>query len=121
MPVRCCGGWRVAHYTENREKRCAQSCANQAANPERVNARNARRRAAKLQRTPAWRNLDAITAIYITCPKGYDVDHIIPLQSKNVSGLHVESNLQCLPLSENRSKNNKFEPAWEILIDEAAE
>ena len=51
---------------------------------------------------------EMITKFYKNCPKGYEVDHIIPLCSKNVSGLHIPENLQYLKAEINRTKNNKF-------------
>lgn len=72
-------------------------------------AKDARYRAAKLQRTPPWADLEAIKAFYEACPLGYHVDHIIPLQGKIVSGLHVLENLQYLPAEENLSKGNRFD------------
>lgn len=63
----------------------------------------------KIQRTPSWADLKAIELFYVNCPEGYEVDHIIPLQGKNVSGLHVVENLQYLTVKENRSKSNRFE------------
>ena len=38
----------------------------------------------------------------------WDVDHIYPLQGKQVCGLHVWNNLQVIPSEINRSKGNKF-------------
>lgn len=61
-----------------------------------------------LMRTPKWANLEKIREIYQNRKKGYHVDHIIPLQGENVSGLHVENNLQYLTTKQNLSKGNKY-------------
>lgn len=67
------------------------------------------------QATPIWANKDAIRAIYeeaveLTTTTGtrYEVDHIVPLTSKLVCGLHVEHNLRVVTFIENRAKSNKF-------------
>lgn len=67
-----------------------------------------KRRALLKQAIPSWADLEKIKEIYNNCPKGYEVDHIHPLQGENVCGLHVENNLQYLTMKENRSKYNKF-------------
>ena len=59
------------------------------------------------QRTLPNENLSIIKEFYSKCPIGYEVDHIIPLNGKNVSGLHTITNLQYLKASENRRKSNK--------------
>ena len=67
-----------------------------------------KRRATKLLATPKFANLNKIKEIYKNCPKGYEVDHIVPLRGKTVCGLHVEWNLQYLTSTENRRKGNRF-------------
>lgn len=65
---------------------------------------------AKIQRVPKWANTSAIKQFYINCPIGYEVDHVIPLRGKLVSGLHCETNLQYLLKAENASKGSSFDP-----------
>ncbi|MDA8915555.1 HNH endonuclease [bacterium] len=60
------------------------------------------------QRTLPNEDKKVIAEFYSNCPDGYEVDHIVPLNGKNVSGLHTIDNLQYLPSSINRSKSNKF-------------
>ena len=68
----------------------------------------ATREANKDKRTPGWADLKKIKEIYLNCPEDKEVDHIIPLQGKRVSGLHVEDNLQYLSKSENCRKGNRY-------------
>lgn len=77
----------------------------------------ARYYAAKLKACPKWADLEAIETLYTEAHRRtketgieYHVDHIVPLQGKLVSGLHVEYNLQVIPAVENCRKGNKFEP-----------
>jgi hypothetical protein len=72
-----------------------------------------KRKTAKKKSLPKWANLKKIEEIYLNCPEGCHVDHIIPLQGKNICGLHVESNLQYLTKDENIKKRNKFDGTLE--------
>jgi len=67
--------------------------------------------------TPRWANMDKIREIYrerdrLTDVTGepYHVDHIVPVVSRWVCGLHVENNLRAIPARENHRKVNKFTP-----------
>lgn len=77
-------------------------------NRQKVNALNSKRRADKLHRTPAYADLKAIEKFYIDAPDGMEVDHIIPLKGKTISGFHVLNNLQYLTSKENDTKGNRF-------------
>ena len=70
-------------------------------------ANSSKYRAAMLNRTPSWANMEDIKAVYEACPEGLHVDHIEPLQGKDVSGLHVAWNLQYLTPYDNISKGNR--------------
>jgi hypothetical protein len=137
-----------ARYQANRDEILAQVKAWRKANPDKVKAiskdwyeankdrhkantkgwkktnsgvaasHTAKRRNAKIQRTPPWLSKEQYAeiekyyaeAMRLTQTLGelYTVDHIIPLQGKTVSGLHVPWNLQVMKGSENFQKNNKF-------------
>lgn len=87
-------------------------------NPGKDNARCRKRQSAKLQRTPNWLTKEQIKEIeenYILAKElrwlseePLEVDHIIPLQGKNISGLHVPWNLRIVPRNINRTKQRNF-------------
>ena len=87
-------------------------------NKAKRNAITRKYQASKINRTPPWltrQQKEQIQKFYIKAQElsteledKYVVDHIVPLQGKNVSGLHVPWNLQVIKLSENCSKCNKL-------------
>lgn len=82
-------------------------------------AHTVKRNLAKLKRTPVW--LTEFDELKIKClyqvaamrtkesGQVWHVDHIIPLQGKLVSGLHVPNNLRVITAFENLSKHNSYE------------
>lgn len=105
------------YYAKNPERIAEHQRKWRQANPHLVNAQRAKRRAAKLQATPAWADHEAIDAKYEIAKKAeellgepHQVDHWIPLQGELVCGLHVAENLRVIPAEDNLRKGNTHFP-----------
>ena len=107
---------KKAYYEANKEAVLGRQSAYGKANRHLYNAQAAKRKAAKLQATPAWADLEAIkgmyelAAIFNRTGMNLHVDHVVPLISDLVCGLHCEANLQLMPASDNTSKGNRHWP-----------
>jgi hypothetical protein len=80
-----------------------------------ASASNAFRRFAKLKATPPWADLLLIREFYVQARRltletniKHEVDHIVPLISKEVCGLHTQANLRVITAAENSSKKNRL-------------
>ena len=109
--------WHQATLPKRAEKLAAQRIAWKVANRDKVAAKEARRRSAKLLATPKWANEFFIEEAYALAKLRteilgfrWEVDHIVPLISPLVCGLHCEANIQVIPESLNRSKANRHWP-----------
>lgn len=107
------------YYIKHKDKIKAYFSKYQKQNAGRYAAHCAKRSAIKQERTPSWletKDLKYIECLYSISNRlsgclqiKHHVDHIIPLQGKRVSGLHVPSNLQVVSYFINLKKNNKYE------------
>lgn len=104
-------------YRRNTEKKKEQSRLWHLKNPDKASSKTMRRVARKLNATPIWltneqkAQIDQFYWLAKDCEllsgQKYDVDHVVPLQGKDVCGLHVPWNLQILPKDVNIKKGNK--------------
>ena len=104
------------YYRQNKKEIAVKARKYYLYNIEAFNARDAKRRTAKMHRCPIWltvEHLQEMKDIYAECSLiqeqtgvKHHVDHIQPLQGKDRSGLHVPWNLQILTASENIAKSN---------------
>ena len=120
--------WRADNLDESRKRVLesrrkkpdyykAQVAAWQKANPGRCRAKYKAYMARKAQAMPSWANEFFIEEAYHLAQLRssmfgfpWHVDHVVPLTSKLVCGLHTEANLQVIPGVENLSKNNRYWP-----------
>ena len=79
------------------------------------------REAMKINALPKWCDKKNLDSIYEECVKttresgvAHHVDHIVPLKSKWVCGLHCEDNLRIIPATENLRKHNS---TWPDMVD----
>ena len=105
--------WRLANL--DRSKIVAAKWT--AKNMDKKRAATARRRAARIQAIPSWANFDDIAKFYtlaksLTAQTGIKatVDHLVPLKSSLVCGLHCAANLSIMTEKHNKSKGNFWWP-----------
>jgi hypothetical protein len=109
---------RRERYAARRDEMIARRRAYYRNNLPAIIATNRRMIARRLQRMPSWLTDDQVREIVakyqlaakLSIETGikHHVDHIVPLQGKTVSGLHVPWNLQVIPALDNLRKSNKL-------------
>lgn len=121
--------WKEAHPDRWQAHQARYRAANKAAcyqastrwrlaNPDMAWVVKARRRALEKQALPAWADADAIKEVYKLAAQAAEllgqgavhVDHLVPLNSPYVCGLHVAVNLAVVFREENMSKQNRYWP-----------
>jgi hypothetical protein len=102
---------RKKYYYNNLEKLREKRRKWASENKDKVCYYASKRRAKVKNASPVWADQDTIRSFYKEAQYFEEsVDHIIPLSHPLVCGLHVEFNLQTMPLRDNIIKNNDFEP-----------
>lgn len=101
------------YYENNRDKELARSKSKRENNKDYYRAKIVERRAKQKNATPPWFESERkkINLVYKKASElGLEVDHVVPLTSDLVCGLHCWDNLQLLNRQENAKKLNKYWP-----------
>ena len=105
------------YYLKNKQTWLANTKKWREANNAILRLYNAKRRSQVKLATPKWADVQKMLDIYsesveLTKSTGvkHEVDHIIPLTSDIVCGLHCEHNLRVITKTENNNKSNKHQP-----------
>lgn len=105
------------YYLKNRDDKIRKACSYgkiwRKNNPDKVNFYNSTKRQRRLQRNktrdPRIKAMYSLAKRLSTCLQSkFQVDHVIPMQGKFVSGLHIFDNLQVISAAENYKKNNSY-------------
>lgn len=106
-----------AWTARNREKASRNACEWAKKNPEKSSLRAAEYRAKRRSAIPSWANRKEILEFYVEAKRIsketgvlHSVDHIVPLKSDLVCGLHCQENLRIITHSENCAKQNRYWP-----------
>lgn len=109
--------WRIENPERNAELARVNAKRQRRKNPGMASQHARERDATKLNATPKWANRAKMVEFYksahglnMLLGEWHHVDHIVPLRSPLVCGLHNEFNLQILPEKENLRKSNRYWP-----------
>lgn len=109
--------WRIENPERNAELAREQMKKQRAKKPWMSSQYASERKATKINATPTWANRSKMVEFYKSASAlnmllgvWHHVDHIVPLRSPLVCGMHNEFNLQILTADENVRKGNRHWP-----------
>ncbi len=101
---------RKEYYARNKDSARIAALMWAKMNPGRASANKKKYKVLKSSAIPKWADFEKISLVYEKARAlGWEVDHVVPLNSPIVCGLHVWENLQLLDRGLNAEKSNK---AW---------
>ena len=107
------------YYSKNKTTYNARSQQWRKDNPDKVATHSRFRDRVLRQQMPPWAEREKIAMVYSKRDElnaihglGLEVDHIIPLVSDTVCGLHCWANLQLLDQPLNGAKRNTYQTDW---------
>ena len=113
-----------ARYLANPQKVAQRNKRWSDANKEKVLAKTRRYQAAKANAVPVWADDEWNSFVFAEAYQlaelraqstgfKWEVDHVLPLRGKRVSGFHVAENIQVIPQLTNRRKSNSYDTDYD--------